>query len=99
MRSRRSNVVYIQITAAVVSLLLGIFNLGKESRPFVQGMVQRVRERTDKKEFEWVYKGQDSHFRYWSDPTGRYWCRMDPAGMVQYAEHPQYVANNPSTIR
>jgi len=99
MRSRRNNVIYIQITAAVVSLLLGIFNLSKESQPFLQGMVHEFKERIKKKEFEWVYKGQDSHFRYWSDPTGRYWCRMDAAGMVQYAEHPQYILHNPNTIR
>jgi hypothetical protein len=87
MRSRRSNVVYIQITAAVVSLLLGIFNLGKESRPFVQGMVQRVRERTDKKEFEWVYKatprvgtGVEWIPRGWcSTPNTRSMLRTTPA--------------------
>lgn len=97
--------VYLQITAAVVSLLLGLFNLGKESAPIVQKVqenqrvasLRRQHEDAAKKASEiscmgiqWQYRSNDGVWRYYSDGTGRYWCRVNIQGVQEYCESPNY---------
>ena len=106
MESRRSKVVYLQVTAAVVSLLLGLFNLSKESAPLLRRVQEsrhhleqsKMQEEAAKKAsdiagmgLEWQYRSNDGVWRYYSDPTGRYWCRVNIQGVYEYSENPQYV--------
>lgn len=105
MESRRSKVVYLQVTAAVVSLLLGLFNLSKESAPLVRRIQENrqhsVQERRQNEivrkateianmGLEWQYRSNDGLWRYYSDPTGRYWCRVNIQGVYEYSENPQH---------
>lgn len=98
--------VYLQVTAAVVSLLIGLFNLSKESVPLVRyvhqnhvkAVIERQHEEAAKKAseiagmgLEWQYRSNDGMWRYYSDPTGRYWCRVNIQGVYEYSENPQYV--------
>jgi hypothetical protein len=78
----------VQIVAAIISILLGASQVAREVAPLIPARAQP----------QYVYRGEDAQYRYWSDPAGRRWCRMDRNGMVQYAEAPQ-VASNPTTIR
>lgn len=97
--------IYLQVTAAVLSLLLGLFNLSKESAPLFQkiqenrqkNIQERLREESARKAteianmgLEWQYRSDDRLWRYYSDPTGRYWCRVNVQGIYEYSENPQY---------
>lgn len=102
MSSRRTGkVIYLQISAAVVSLLLGLFNLGKESKPLVQKIQQNVTIRKQQENMkkateisqmniQWQYKNYDGLYQYYADPSERYWCRVNNQGIVEYSENPQY---------
>jgi hypothetical protein len=80
----------VQIVAAIISILLGASQVAREVSPMIPS----------KSEPQYVYRGEDAQYRYWSDPSGRYWCRMDRDGMVQYAENPQHqIASNPTVVR
>ena len=98
--------IYLQVTAAVVSLLLGLFNLSKESAPLLRrvqenrhhALQSRIQNKAAKKAYEiaginleWQYRSDDGMWRYYSDPTGRYWCRVNIQGVYEYSENPQYV--------
>jgi hypothetical protein len=67
----------LQVIAAIVSILLGASQVAKEVRPMLQP--------------QYSYRCEDAQFRYYSDPSGRYWCRVDARGMYQYAENPSFV--------
>lgn len=112
--SRRIIVFYLQLTAAVVSLLIGIFNLTKESAPLVRKMQEshqqavEIRRQEDlvKKANEiagmsipWKYRGNDGAWRYYSDEEGRYWCRVNIQGVQEYSERPDHVASSNMMVR
>lgn len=101
MKPRRGKVIYLQISAAVVSLLLGLFNLSKESAPLIQKMqtnqnLRRQEENARKAteiaqmQIQWQYRNNDGVWNYYSDPTGRYWCRVNIQGICEYSENPEY---------
>lgn len=106
---------YLQIAAAVVSLLLGLAQMTKESQPIVQKMQERQRQaevhrqqaESQKKAqmiagmgISWQYRGHDGTWRYYSDPTGRYWSRVNIQGVYEYCENTQIqVALNPTLVR
>lgn len=106
---------YLQIAAAVVSLLLGIAQMTKESQPLVKKMQeQRQQAEAQRQAYEaqrkaheianmgisWQYRGNDGAWRYYSDPTGRYWSRVNIQGVYEYCENIQIqMASNPATIR
>lgn len=106
---------YIQIAAAIISLLLGITQMTKESAPLVgkiqqshqQAVLQRQQMEAHKKaqmiasmNINWQYRGNDGVWRYYSDVTGRYWFRTDIQGVQEYCEHPQVqIASNPHVVR
>lgn len=105
---------YLQLTAAVVSLLIGIFNLTKESAPLVRKMQEnhhhaaeiRRQEEVVKKANEiagmnipWQYRGHDASWRYYSDGEGRYWCRVNIQGVQEYSERPDHVASSNMMVR
>ncbi len=113
--ARRGIVLYIQIAAAVVSLLLGLAQMTKESQPFVQKIqesrhnaeIQRQKDEAYKKaqsiaqmNIPWQYRGNDGTWRYYSDPTGRFWARTNIQGVYEYCENTQsMIASNPVVVR
>lgn len=113
--ARRGIVLYLQIAAAVVSLLLGLAQMTKESAPIVkkiqdnqyQALIHKQQELAQKKaqqiasmNINWQYRGNDDYWRYYSDPSGRYWARVNIQGIYEYCERPQYqIATNPSLVR
>lgn len=113
--ARRGALLYLQIAAAVVSLLLGLAQITKESSPFVQKIQEnhqqsvliKQQESAKKRALEisqmqisWQFKGHDGNWRYYSDPSGRFWARVNIAGVYEYCESPVYqMANNNITIR
>lgn len=104
--ARRGLVLFLQIAAAVVSLILGLAELTKESAPYVKQVqenyqqAEAVRKATEISQMNipWQYRGNDGAWRYYSDPNQRYWCRVNIQGVHEYCEYPQ-LAGVPSTIR
>ena len=106
---------YLQIAAAVVSLLLGLAQMTKESQPIVQKMqerhhqaeIQRQQSEAQRKAqmiagmgISWQYRGNDGTWRYYSDPAGRYWSRVNIQGVYEYCENTQIqMASNPTLMR
>ena len=106
---RRGIVLYLQIAAAVVSLLLGLAQMTKESAPFVEKIKQRQEQNeTVKKQqqaqqkaariaamnIQWQYRGNDGAWRYYSDSNYFYWCRVNIQGIYEYSENPILQAYN-----
>lgn len=100
---------YFQIAAAVVSILLGLAQMTKESAPLVhqiqenrqKELARRQEEESLRKaqntavmiaamDVQWQYRGNDGTWRYYSDPSGRYWCRVNIQGTQEYSENPAY---------
>ena len=96
---------YLQLSAAVVSLLIGLFNLTKESAPLVKKVQENHQQALMRKQQEdavaraseisqmgiqWQYRGNDGIWRYYSDGSGRYWCRVNIQGVQEYCENPNY---------
>ena len=80
----------VQIVSLIISILLGASQVAKEVAPLIP-----------KSQPEYVFRGEDAQYRYWSDSSGRYWCRMDRQGQIQYAENPEMtrIASNPIAVR
>lgn len=118
--SRRKGIVfYLQIAAAVVSLMIGVFNLTKESKPIVERIQENHRQnllikqqqeiikkatQISQMNIQWQYRNNDGTWRYYSDPTGQYWCRVNIQGIYEYSENPQHqqihqIASVPQNIR
>jgi uncharacterized protein YbjQ (UPF0145 family) len=105
--ARRGIVFYLQVAAAVVSILLGLAQMTKESQPLVQkiqenrqqSLLRQQQEEVVRKAdaiagmgISWQYRGNDGTWRYYSDDLGRYWCRVNIQGTHEYSESPQYLA-------
>lgn len=101
--ARRGIVLYLQIAAAIVSLILGIASITKESAPLVERMresqqqmalqaqaeaLQRRALEISQMGIQWQYRGNDGAWRYYSDGTGRYWFRTNIEGVQEYSENP-----------
>lgn len=113
--ARRGIVLYLQIAAAVVSLLLGIAQMTKESQPLIKKMQEQHQQAEAHRQaceaqskaheianmgINWQYRGNDGAWRYYSDINGRYWCRVNIQGIQEYCENRQIqMASNPTTIR
>lgn len=115
--ARRGIVFYLQIAAAVVSIVIGLATITKESAPLVermqesqkQAMLRQQQETAQKRaaqiasmNIQWQYWSHDGTWRYYKDPTGRFWCRVNIQGVYEYCEYPQvqtHIASNPSVIR
>lgn len=103
---------YLQIAAAVVSLIIGLATITKESAPLVEKVQEnqrqaQLRQQQDMMQqraaqiatmgINWQYRSHDGRWRYYSDNTGRYWCRVNIEGIYEYCENPQFhIANNPT---
>jgi hypothetical protein len=109
---RRGIVFYLQIAAAIVSLLLGITQMTKESVPFVDKIKQNQQQNEIAKKqreaqskatkiasmnIQWNYRGNDGVWRYYSDMNNFYWCRVNIQGVYEYSENPYHQASNPKS--
>lgn len=106
---------YLQIAAAVVSLIIGLATITKESAPLVEKMqesqkqaalvrqqetAQRRAAQIAQMGIQWQYRGHDGTWRYYSDNSGRFWCRVNIQGVQEYCESPQVqIASAPGMVR
>lgn len=106
---------YLQIVTAVVSLLLGIAQMTKESQPIVQKIQQNHQQVVEQRQQDqakrraqeiaqmqiaWQFRGYDNVWRYYSDPSSRFWARVNIQGVYEYCESPQYqIASNSAVIK
>ncbi len=113
--ARRGIVFYLQIAAAVVSLIIGLATITKESAPLVEKMqesqkqaalvrqqetAQRRAAQIAQMGIQWQYRGHDGTWRYYSDNSGRFWCRVNIQGVQEYCESPQVqIASAPGMVR
>lgn len=94
---------YLQIAAAIVSLILGLANISKESAPLVERLKENhhqmeLREQVEAAQkralqiaqmgINWQFRGHDGTWRYYSDGSGRYWFRTNIQGVQEYCENP-----------
>jgi hypothetical protein len=112
--ARRGIMLYLQIAAAVVSLILGLAQMTKESQPLVQKIQENRHQRALHQQQEdavrkatmianmgiqWQYHSNDGTWRYYSDPSGRYWCRVNIQGTQEYTENPAYQMASTHMVR
>lgn len=113
--ARRGILLVLQIAAAVVSLIIGLATISKESVPLVERMQENQRQVAIAKQQEqartraaqisqmgilWQYRGHDGTWRYYSDNSSRFWCRVNIEGICEYSENPQVqMATNPMVMR
>lgn len=106
---------YLQIATAIVSLLLGLAQMTKESQPLVrqirenqqqaslhhqQELAQKRAGEISQMQISWQFRGHDGTWRYYSDPSNRFWARVNIQGVYEYCENPQYqIASNTTVIR
>lgn len=98
---------YFQIAAAIVSILLGLTQITKESAPIVSSVLEHRYEENLQKQIQeratrianmnisWAYRGHDSSWRYYADPTNTYWCRVNIEGIQEYSQNPSTIPNTP----
>ena len=98
----------LQLAIGVVSLVVGLATLSKESAPYVQKMMEQRRQaevarRADqqsKMNLQYHYRGNDGVYRYYSDSTGYYWIRVNIQGVYEYAQNPDVrYAQYPNVVR
>jgi hypothetical protein len=99
--------IYFQIAAAVVSILLGLTQLTKESAPIVSSVIEKRNEENLQNQIQeratrianmnisWAYRGHDGSWRYYADPTNTYWCRVNIEGITEYSQNPATIPNTP----
>lgn len=88
---------YLQIAAAVVSIVLGLAQMTKEGVPLVKKIQENQRQTEVKKKacmiasmnIPWQYQGNDGTWRYYSDPSQTYWMRVNIQGTCEYSENPR----------
>lgn len=96
-KSKGVAVTLLQLAIGVVSLVVGLATLSKESAPYVQKMVEQRRQNElikkaseqAKMNIQYFYRGNDGTYRYYSDYNGIYWRRENIQGIVEYAQNPQ----------
>jgi hypothetical protein len=110
-KTGRFKVIYLQIAGAIVSLLLGLANISKESVPLIkkiqENKIKNEQEQAKTKAFEisqmpiqWQYRGNDGTWRYYGDYSNRFWARVNIQGIYEYSENPQYqIASNNEIVR
>jgi hypothetical protein len=76
----------LQLALGIVSLLMGLANLSKESAPIVHQMLQQQSiQRVNEQSIQYAYRYSDGNYRYYSDNSGHYWSRVNIQGVVEYA--------------
>lgn len=87
----------LQLAIGIVSLVVGLATLTKESAPYIQKMAEQrrqneiVRKASEqaRMNIQYFYRGNDGTYRYYSDSTGQYWTRVNIQGVYEYAQNPQ----------
>jgi hypothetical protein len=99
--------IYFQIAAAIISILVGLTQITKESAPIVSSVIEKHHEEYIQKQnveratrianmnISWAYRGHDGNWRYYTDPTGTYWCRVNIEGIKEYSQNPSTIPNTP----
>lgn len=93
--------VALQILISVVSLLVGLTQITKESAPYIQKYSEQHRQAEIQKQadmqarmnIQYHYRGNDGTWRYYSDVSGLYWCRVNIQGVTEYARNPHMIAS------
>jgi len=93
--------VALQILISVVSLLVGLTQITKESVPYIQkiseqhqqSVIQRQADQQARMNLQYHYRGNDGTWRYYSDSSGLYWCRVNIQGVTEYARNPNVIAS------
>lgn len=76
----------LQLALGIVSLLMGLATLSKDSAPIVQKMLQQQNiQRVNEQSIQYNYRYSDGNYRYYSDNSGYYWSRVNVQGVVEYA--------------
>ena len=90
---------YVQLAIGIISLLMGVTQLAKESTPVVQQAVnysqqliaqQRAAQQAQMN-LQYHLRNQDENWAYYSDETGRYWTRVNRQGIIEYAQNPNMI--------
>lgn len=89
----------IQVALGIISLIVGLATISKESAPFIQKMqeqhhqnqiIQRANAQANMN-IQYYYRGNDATYRYYSDINGHYWKRENIQGFIEYAQNPSVV--------
>lgn len=83
----------LQLAIGIVSLIVGLATITKESAPYYHRMVEQqkrseiVRCATEQSRMNihYIYRYNDGVYRYYSDNSGYYWYRINIQGIVEYA--------------
>jgi hypothetical protein len=98
---------YFQIAAAIISILVGLTQITKESAPIVSSVIEhryeehlqkQIQDRANKianMNISWAYRGHDGSWRYYTEETGTYWCRVNIEGIKEYSQNPSTIPNTP----
>lgn len=82
---------YAQLAFGIISLIMTIMGVAKNATPMVEELLQG---KVVKQNLYSVYQGNDPYYRYWSDPSGKYWMRVDVYGRIEYSENPNLIVLN-----
>jgi hypothetical protein len=99
MNEKRGFMFALQILISVVSLLVGLSQITKESAPYIekvkehqkQAQVLKQADEQARMNLQYVYRGNDGVYRYYSDPSNVYWSRVNIQGVIEYARNPNIV--------
>ena len=70
-----------QLIVSAIGLLWFILGSGVNSQNQVMQQYQVVQQAQN----EWIYRGSDQQYHYYSDHSGNYWCRVNfITGEVSY---------------
>jgi hypothetical protein len=89
----------LQLAIGIVSLIVGLATITKESAPYVQKMQEQhhqnevIKRATNQSRMniQYYYRGNDGSYRYYSDYSGVYWTRVNIQGIVEYAQNPSII--------
>jgi hypothetical protein len=70
-----------------LSMMIAIFQVGKEVYPVVKPLVTQTLSQSS----PLVYRYNDDNHAYYSDNTGKVWGRVDRKGVVEYAYNPTLI--------
>ena len=79
----------LQFAMALVGLLVGLSTLGRESTPLINRIMESRAEVQSKMDIQYIYRGEDGMYRYYSDSTNFYWMRVSVHGVIEYTQNPQ----------
>ena len=89
----------LQLAIGIVSLIMGLATISKESVPIIQRIqhqhhqnesIQRANEQA-RMNIQYIYRGNDAIYRYYSDNSGYYWKRENIQGVIEYAQNPSVM--------